>query len=252
MIERREAIKKFIEERGEVSIGELAASFNNWSEMTLRRDLAYLEQTKAIILTRGGARKMPYRYGLLEDVYSEREQRNSYAKQLIGQRAASLVESGKGIFIDCGTTAMALARNLPDCHLVVITNAPNIALEISMNKEKPSVVLLGGTLSRKEISVVDPALPEHLEKLNIDTAFMAASAFDEKCGFTVGSQLGAAAKQAVMRRAKRVVMLLDSSKAGERLPFTFASVRDVDVLVTDDGIDPEVKNFLQTHIETVI
>lgn len=252
MTERREAIRKFIEERGEVSIGELAARFSDWSEMTLRRDLAHLEQEKTIILTRGGARKMPYRYGLLEDVYSEREQRNSGAKVLIGSKAASFIESGKGIYIDCGTTAMALARQVPDCHLVVITAAPNIALEISMNKEKPSVVLLGGTLSRKEISVIDPDFPAQLDKLNIDTAFMAASAYDENCGFTVGSQLGAAAKQAVMRRAKRVVMMLDSSKAGECLPFTFAAAEDVDVLISDDELAPELRSKLEEKIDTVI
>ena len=252
MLGRREAIRKFIEEHGEVSIVKLAEVFSDWSEMTLRRDLAYLEQEKAIILTRGGARRMPYRYGLLEDIYSEREQRNNSEKQLIGSRAAALIESGKGIFIDAGTTARALARQLPDCNMVVITAAPNIALEVSMNKEKPSVVMLGGTLSRKEVSVFDPELPAELEKVNIDTAFMVASAYDEKYGFTVGSQLGAAVKRAVIKRAKKVVMMLDSSKAGGLLPFTFATPDEVDVLITDGHLTPELRKLLESQIDTVI
>jgi len=252
MTERREAIRKYIEERGEVSISELAARFKQWSEMTLRRDLARLEQENALILTRGGARRMPYHYGLLEDIYSERERRNYDAKQRIAARAAKLIEPGKGIFIDAGTTAMALAREVPDCHLAVITSAPNIALEIMMRKEKPSVILLGGTLSRKELSVSDPELPEQLKKLNIETAFMVASAYDETYGFSVGNQLGALLKRAVIQRAKKVVMMLDGSKAGGLLPFTFANPEDVDVLVTDDGFSPQLKKKLEGKIPVVI
>ena len=95
MTERREAILKYIEEKGEISIGELASHFASWSEMTLRRDLAALEQMHKIILTRGGARSIPSRYGLHEDIYSAREQRNDDAKQLIAAKAVE--EKIKGV-----------------------------------------------------------------------------------------------------------------------------------------------------------
>lgn len=240
MLERREAIQKYIEAKGEVSIGELAAHFTSWSEMTIRRDLAALEQMHRIILTRGGARTIPTRYGLHEDMYSAREQLNDEAKQLIAAKAVELVEPDTGIFIDSGTTAMAFARRLPDCHLAVITAAPNIALEVAMRKVNPSIIMLGGTLNRSEIAVSDPEAVSFLEHLNIDTAFMAASGYDEKGGFTVGSQLGAMLKRAVVKRARKVVMMLDSSKIGALLPFTFARMEDVDVLVGDGKISENI------------
>ena len=240
MLERREAIQKYIEAKGEVSIGELAAHFTSWSEMTIRRDLAALEQMHRIILTRGGARTIPTRYGLHEDMYSAREQLNDEAKQLIAAKAVELVEPDTGIFIDSGTTAMAFARRLPDCHLAVITAAPNIALEVAMRKVNPSIIMLGGTLNRSEIAVSDPEAVSLLEHLNIDTAFMAASGYDEKGGFTVGSQLGAMLKRAVVKRARKVVMMLDSSKIGALLPFTFARMEDVDVLVGDGKISENI------------
>ena len=240
MRERREAIQKYIEAKGEVSIGELAAHFTSWSEMTIRRDLAALEQMHRIILTRGGARTIPTRYGLHEDMYSAREQLNDEAKQLIAAKAVELVEPDTGIFIDSGTTAMAFARRLPDCHLAVITAAPNIALEVAMRKVNPSIIMLGGTLNRSEIAVSDPEVVSLLEHLNIDTAFMAASGYDEKGGFTVGSQLGAMLKRAVVKRARKVVMMLDSSKIGALLPFTFARMEDVDVLVGDGKISENI------------
>ena len=240
MLERREAIQKYIEAKGEVSIGELAAHFTSWSEMTIRRDLAALEQMHRIILTRGGARTIPTRYGLHEDMYSAREQLNDEAKQLIAAKAVELVEPDTGIFIDSGTTAMAFARRLPDCHLAVITAAPNIALEVAMRKVNPSIIMLGGTLNRSEIAVSDPEAVSFLEHLNIDTAFMAASGYDEKGGFTVGSQLGAMLKRAVVKRARKVVMMLDSPKIGALLPFTFARMEDVDVLVGDGKISENI------------
>ena len=252
MTERREAILKFIEAKGEVSIGELAAHFASWSEMTLRRDLAALEQMHKLILTRGGARTIPSRYGLHEDIYSAREQLNDDAKQLIAAKAVELVEPDTGIFIDSGTTAMALARRLPDCHLAVITAAPNIALEIAMRKEKPSIFMLGGTLSRKEISVADPEIPAQLEKLNIETAFMTASAYDEKFGFTVGTQAGAIFKRAVIKRAKKVVMMLDSSKSRGLLPFTFAMPEDVNVVVTDGKLEREIAAGLEKKVALIL
>lgn len=245
MKERREAIKRFVDANGEVSIGRLCAEFSGWSEMTIRRDLAALEKSRAVILTRGGARSFPGRYGLSEDIYSEREQRNFAAKQLIAKKAAALVEPGKGIFIDSGTTAMALARLLPDYNLVVVCSAPNIALEIAMRKAAPSIVLLGGTLSRKSISISDPDVTRQLVNLNIDTAFVAASGFDENAGFSVGSQLDALLKRAVIAKARRVVIIMDSSKAGAMLPFTFAGINDIDMLVTDDDFPEELRERLQ-------
>ena len=251
MKERREAIRKFIEERGEVSIGELAAAFSQWSEMTIRRDLDFLSQDRKLILTRGGVRYLPARYGLSEDIYSEREQRNSAAKQRLAEKALALFEPGKGIFIDSGTTMMALARHLPDANMVVVTGAPNIALEIAMRAERPSVVLLGGTLSRKSIAISNPAIEAQLAELNIDTAFMCTSGFDEAAGFSVGHQLDALLKRAVIRRARRVVMVVDSSKVGAMLPFTFAHLADIDTLVTDDQFPAELKKRLSGKVKII-
>lgn len=251
MKERREAIRRFIEERGEVSIGELAAAFGNWSEMTIRRDLDYLSGENSIILTRGGARYLPGRYGLSEDLYSEREQRNLPDKQRLAEKALNLFEPGKGIFIDAGTTAMVLARRLPDERMVVVTSAPNIALEIATRKARPAVVMLGGTIARNTISVSNPSIETQLAELNIDTAFMSTSGFDEAAGFSVGHQLDALLKRAVIKRARRVVMLADSSKVGALLPFTFAHLTDIDVLVTDDKFPEELRKRLSGKVKVV-
>lgn len=239
--DRQNAIFDYIRERGDVTIGELASRFDQWSEMTLRRDLAKLAARRAVILTRGGAKYLPAKYGLSEDIYSERESRNAALKREIAEKAVTLVEPGMGIFIDSGTTAMTLAKLLPDVNLVVVTPAPSLALEVMSHKQLPSVVLLGGTLSRHTLSVSDPEAWRQLDMLNIDTAFIAASGFDKKTGFSVGSQLEGILKRSVISRARRVVVIADSSKLGSMLPFSFASFEDIDLLITDSSFPEELK-----------
>ena len=130
-----------------------------------------------------------------------------------------------------------------------MTSAPNIALEVATQKKNPSVVLLGGTLSRNTISVSDPAVASQLAALNIDTAFMCASGFDERAGFSVGNQLDCLLKREVIARARRVVMMIDSSKIGAMLPFTFASPGEVDLCITDDGVPAEVRRSWQEKMQ---
>ena len=209
--------------------------------MTLRRDLAKLAAHRTIILTRGGAKYLPAKYGLSADIYSERESRNSALKREIAEKAASIIEPGTGIFIDSGTTAMTLAKLLPDVNLVVVTPAPNLALEVVAHKQLPSVVLLGGTLSRHSLCVSDPEAWRQLDMLNIDTAFIAASGFDKKTGFSVGNQLEGILKRAVISRARKVVVIADSSKLGSMLPFSFAGFQDIDLMITDSAFPEDLK-----------
>ncbi|MDD3154423.1 MAG: DeoR/GlpR family DNA-binding transcription regulator [Victivallaceae bacterium] len=233
MKDRQQEIRRYIEERKEVSLSELGKQFPDWSEMTLRRDLEALEKSRCLIRTRGGARVLPTSYGVAEDVYGERENRNYAAKQAIALKAANFIEPDSGIFIDAGTTAMALARSMPDSNVAVITSAPNVALELILKKQHPSVILLGGTLSRKTISISGLNVLDQLRDLNIDTAFMSASGYTADSGFSVGNQQECELKKLVVSRARRVVMLIDSTKIGVMLPFTFSREKDIDVLITD-------------------
>ena len=238
MHERRDAILKFILANGEVSIAALAERFSKWSEMTIRRDLAYLEKTRSIILTRGGARAVQRSFGLSEDYYSEREQRNREAKMAVAEKAVTLMEPGKAVFIDSGSSAMALARLLPDQNGVIITSAPNVALEILRTKALPQVVLLGGTLDRRSLAITAYDLEEQLERFNIDIAFLGVSGFDLSAGCTVGNQNDCLLKQHLIRKARRSAVLLDSSKLGVAMPFTYGRIDEITAVVSD-GMIPE-------------
>ena len=245
MHKRRDAILKYVQVNGEVSIAALAERFSNWSEMTIRRDLAFLEKENSVILTRGGARAVQRSFGLSEDYYSEREQRNREAKMTVADKAVALMEPGKAVFIDSGSSAMALARIIPDQPCVIITSAPNVALEILRSKDLPQVVLLGGTLVRRSLAITAYDLEAQLSQFNIDIAFLGVSGFDLSAGCTVGNQSDCLLKQHLIRKARRSAVLLDSSKLGVAMPFTYARIHEIGTVVSDGLIPEEVADEIR-------
>ena len=140
---------------------------------------------------------------------------------------------------------MALARVIPDQPCVIITSAPNVALEILRSKDLPQVVLLGGTLARRSLAITAYDLEAQLSKFNIDIAFLGVSGFDLSAGCTVGNQSDCLLKQHLIRKARRSAVLLDSSKLGVAMPFTYAQIHEIDTVVSDGLIPEEVADEIR-------
>ena len=140
--ERRNAIRTYIAEHRTVRMEELAALYPNVSVMTLRRDLAALEEEGTIIRVRGGARINTQNIGPAEDIYSRREISNIEAKNVICGKALAFLEEKRSIFFDSGTTVMTLAKQMPDQNLVLFTAAPNIAMAAGRQSVPDYVLLL--------------------------------------------------------------------------------------------------------------
>src|SRR5690554_3401256 len=126
--QRREAINETIQNAGEVKLADLEKQFPEVSSMTIRRDLEVLERQGRIIRIRGGAKSIAHLSMIKEAVYTQRQAENTPAKIKIADKAANLVSSGRSIYIDSGTTCMALSQKISDQNLFVLTPAPNIAL----------------------------------------------------------------------------------------------------------------------------
>lgn len=240
-IERRDAIKALLNSKGEVLLKDLEVIFPDCSSMTLRRDLKYLEDNGFVKRTRGGAVALSRLSMTAEDVYSRRALENTSAKETIAKKAAVFIEGGRSLYLDSGTTLMIFAKEVPDDYVSILTSGPNIALEL-IKKSKPNVTLIGGQLSRNTISVSGAGANNFLSGVNIDIAFMASSGFSLQNGFTSGTYTECELKQEVLKRASKVIMLMDSSKIGKSLPYTFGTMKDIDVLVTDDEITDEIKD----------
>jgi DeoR/GlpR family transcriptional regulator of sugar metabolism len=251
MEKRRTMLQNYIETRGEVSTEELCALFPDKSSMTIRRDLAFLAEKGSIIRTFGGARSI-YHPSQPEPFYSIRENENYHTKEKIAMQAVQFIENRSAVYIDSGTTSMSLVNHLPDNDLTILTSAPNIGLKIIATKPACAVYLTGGNLNPVTLSCSGVESDRLLKLLNIDIAFMATSGFMPETGFTIGNAFEYELKRCAINKASRVIMLMDSTKVGRNMPYTFAQPSDIDILITDEGIPEHIENIFKENKVTVL
>ncbi len=236
---RREVIRTLLGTKPFISLEELEEAFPEVSQMTLRRDIEYFEKQGEAIKVRGGARSMKFITTSMEDAFSKRLQENVISKGRLASVAIPMIETGRSIFLDSGTTMLTLASILPDERFTVTTTGPNIALEI-IKKRRPMVNIVGGMLNRDNVSVVgNPAL-DFIDTINIDIAFIVPSGVSAD-GLTSGNYTECEIKKKVISKAHKVVVLMNLSKINKVLPYTVCSLEDVDVIVSDMPLPPEMK-----------
>ncbi len=245
-------IRNYIDTHGEASVGELLKLCDGCSNMTLWRDLKKLEAEGAIRRTRGGVIAMRLIRPDLESVYSQRALENMPQKQAIARVAVGLIRPGSAIYLDAGTTVMAVAKILPDQHFTVITSAVNTAMELSQRRYCDAF-LIGGQISPNTLSCSGSQAELCLDAMNIDTAIMATSGFSLASGFSSGSMNECRLKRNVISKAAHTILLMDSSKLDRNLTFTFASLDDIDVLVCDKPLPKEIEEAaVKSDVEIIL
>ena len=237
---RREHIGKYIQEKGAVTVKEIGALFPEVSSMTIHRDLEKLEEEGIIIRTRGGAvSAIPQGSSSTEAKLEARMQTTMRAKREMAQKALQLIEPGSAVFMDAGTSNMALAQALPDMDVNIFTTGPNIALEIA-RLSVPTIHMCSGTLNRYNQAVSGQSTLKMLEEINIATAFLGVSGYTDEGGFTCGKEDEMLVKRLMMKKAGKKIILMDSSKCGKILPYTFGNVEDADYIISDGKLPSEL------------
>jgi len=204
------------------------------SPATVRRDLEELERLGELRRVHGGAILENRR--LEEPLFDDKAMIAHREKRRIAEAALALIEADDTIYLDGGSTVLALASLLGEhAGVTVVTNSLRAAWELS--GKGPRVILIGGELRRLSQTMVGTLTRYLLAELHIDKAFMGTLGMTLDEGLTTTDPGEAYTKELVMGRAREVVLLADSSKAG-KVQFSHAgSVEDVNILVTDKGID---------------
>ncbi|MBQ8577000.1 MAG: DeoR/GlpR transcriptional regulator [Clostridia bacterium] len=236
---RREIIRELLAEKPFVSIKELQERFPALSGMTLRRDIEYFESQGECIKVRGGARSMKFLTTSLEESFNLRLHANSAAKEAIAQRAAAMIEPGRSIFLDSGTTVLRLVNAIRDERVTITTSGPNVALEL-LKKNMPIVNVVGGMINRDNISVSGTQAMRYMEDINIDIAFLTPSGLSLENGFSCGNYSECEFKQLLVKKARKIVLLMDSSKLDKTLPYTFARMEDIDAVITNRELPADI------------
>lgn len=241
--------------RGKTSVEEMAEVFGT-SAASVRRDLVRLEERGLVHRTHGGAMLAGQTYEpfRLDASFQVREDRFAAEKTRIAVTATDLIGERETIGFTAGTTTMAVARTLRlRGSLRVVTNAVNIAMELSA-VEGLETTLTGGCLRWPgAFSLVGPAALETLNSVVLDKLFLGVCGVDPAHGATTIESEEAAVFRAMARRARQVIVVADSSKVGLASPAVICPITDINVLITDDGIaDEAVLSFGKANVEVLI
>ena len=238
--ERQAEIARIVGERGRARVSELAGRFGV-SAVTIRKDLALLEEAGRVVRTHGGAIAPAGGRRELSSEIRERLQRRE--KSRIGALAASFIGDGESIILDASTTALYVARELtlhePWHGLTVITNSIPIASELAGHRGI-TVLMLGGRVRWEARSVVGPLGDGVLRRVNVQRAFVGAAGFTIEEGLTDAQEEEAQIKRAMVAAAREVYAVVDHTKWGRVASATFCRIDRLRAVITDDGAPPDM------------
>lgn len=240
---RSQEILGLAREAGRVSVDDLAARFAV-TPQTIRRDLNDLCDGRWLTRIHGGAMLAS---GVENLGYDDRKLVSQPHKRLIGEAAARLVANNSSVFINLGTTTEEVARAL-SAHtgLLVITN--NLQVAAGLHRlEKIDVILSGGTVRRNDGGLVGAVAVEHINQFRTDFAIIGTSAIDQDGTLLDFDIREVQVSQAIIRNARRVILVTDGSKFLRSAPVRIAHLSEVDVLVTDRLPTSSVAALCEAH-----
>lgn len=248
--ERRQHILSLIQKHGRVLVDELSTDLA-LSKITIRKDLDYLQSKDLLVRTHGGA--LPAQAGALSDpTFQEKEELHHEEKVRIANAAAAMVSEGQCVILDSGTTTTEIARALSSFrHLTIITNALNIAADLSRSDFE--IILTGGALRKNSLSVVGPLAEDVLKEMHADIVFLGVDGFDTKIGLTTPNVLEARVNRAMVKAAEKVVAVCDSSKFNRRSLSLIVGASAIDHVITDSNLsDDDIKAIRDAGIGVTV
>jgi DeoR family transcriptional regulator of aga operon len=248
--ERRQHILSLIQTEGRVLVGELSRTLGI-SQITIRKDLEHLQSRGLVQRTHGGALRVQSS-ALFDPSLQEKQKQHAQEKQRIAAAAVTMVEEGQCVMLDSGTTTSAIAHELRKfSQLTVITNAVNIAAELaSTNLE---VILVGGMLRKNSFSLVGPLAEDVLEEMHADILFLGVDGFDPEVGLTTPNFLESRVNRAMVKAARRVVAVCDSTKFSRRSLSRIVAPSAIHCVITDKNLSRETEETLRAqNIEVIL
>jgi DeoR/GlpR family transcriptional regulator of sugar metabolism len=240
MADRLDVTLRLVREGQRISLNELAERLGV-SLMTVRRDLDELQEQGLVQRVRGGAVSLAM--APEEAGFGKREAWQARTKQRIGAAAAELVEPGQTILLDAGTTTAALAASLKGPLTVAVLSLQ--AAEKLADRPGIRLLVLGGESRPGERSLVGHLTLRMLEELWFDCFLMSIGAVHKELGWSEFSMEDATVKQHARLRAKKTVVVADSSKLGVRAFTRVAGLGEVDTFVTDDPGEDETLTAIE-------
>ena len=244
--QRRRAILDLLNLQGEVSVEQLAHHFET-SEVTIRKDLAALEDNGLLLRRYGGAVQVPHE--LIQEAAVEKV---SERKQILAKATAELIRDHNRIILDSGSTTAALLPELSHKQgLVVMTNSLSIANALRELENEPTLLMTGGSWDPQSEAFQGQLAEQVLRAYDFDQLFIGADGIDLQRGTTTFNELTSLSR-VMAEVAREVVVMVESDKIGRKIHNLELPWSSIKILVTDDKLPASAKQQIEQQGVKVI
>jgi len=242
-----------LEKRGKLTVNDVTGLLSI-SPATARRLFIQLNETGQAIRTFGGIQKIPTD----NDAYSfnTSETLRASEKTAIGNLAALEVNSNDQIFLDSGTTVLAMAKALARRHenkeisnVRILTNSLILA---DILTPYCKVVLIGGEIRRERRDACGFIAEEILKRLHVKKAFLGCDALDFDSGFMTTDERTARMNEIIIKNANSVLILADATKIGASSFVSYGGLDCADTFITDSDCTPEQREAIASGIGKIL
>lgn len=251
--ERHKYILDKLNEYGFIRITDVADELGV-TKVTIRNDVKILEGKGLLYKVHGSAR-LANPHIADRDLETKRHL-NHDAKQRIAARAVELIGDGDSIMISAGSTTYALAEAIhnamPQGVLNVVTPFLKVS-ELLCELENIRVEQLGGRIHRKSCATLGETAGLTLNNMVCSKFFVGVDGVDLDFGITTSTIEEAQLSRKMMAASSKTVVLADSSKLGQRGFGHIATLDEIDIIITDDGVTKEMREIIESAgIELII
>ena len=237
MENRHQKILDLLHKKKQVKVQELSDLLKT-STVTIRKDLKLLEEKRLLFRFHGGASlESPY---VNDRSVNEKEFINAPEKAAIGLRASKMITDDQYIILASGTSILAMAKFInPVKKLTVVTSALNVAMELT-KRENVEVLQLGGYIRPSSFSVIGHYSETILNDIACSKLFLSVDGLDLEYGLSTTNAQEAHLNQQMIKSAKEVIVLVDSTKFGKKSFGRICTLEQVDHIITDSKISDEI------------
>lgn len=240
--ERHKYILEHLKQDGYVKVQDLSEILEV-SEVTIRKDLKYLESKKMLYRNHGSASSLS---SIISDKHIDvKEKLQMDEKKRIAKAACDLLSDNDKIIIASGTTLLAFANELDfNNNITVITSSVKVSLTLCYNPNI-EIVQLGGIMRKNSVSVVGHYTENILESLSCNKLFLGVDGIDLDYGLTTSDMNEARVNQRMIDAAQKVILLTDSSKFGKRGFCKICDVNRINHIITDSAAPTQIVEMLR-------
>ncbi len=222
----------------DISVSQLSKSLSV-SVVTIRTDLKSLEEKGLIIRTHGGA--VP---AFHPDLLERKNSRNA-EKERIAKAAAALVKDGDRIMITNGTTSALVGRYLLGRRDVQVVTNSTLLLPYARINPNMSITFVGGEFRPSAEALVGPEAIHRIDQFHVSMTITGTDGFTIEHGLTTHLVESAEIVRKMCEHSDTSVLVVDSSKFGNKGFVKILPLEDIDILITDTGLDEETAKSIE-------